>query len=93
MISYLVGHWRGRYHVAWALLVNGLLGCIVVILAWEIVSHSTPLNWSQQVFGPAVFWAWFLWAAVDIEAPGALRRPCRVLRVGYAVLAKHRGAL
>ena len=69
MISYLMKHWRGQHHVAWGLFVNGLLGCIVVMLAWEIVRDSTPLNWSQQVLwvNLAVFWAWFLWAAADTE--------------------------
>ncbi len=91
MISYLMKHWRGQHHVAWGLFVNGLLGCIVVMLAWEIVRDSTPLNWSQQVLwvNLAVFWAWFLWAAAGIlrSALRALREPNSWLTKAVAVLA------
>src|SRR5262249_3462007 len=91
MISYLVRAWRGRHHIAWALFVNGLLGCIVVTLAWGIVSDATPLNWSQQVLwvNLAGFAAWFLWAAVGIfrSALRALREPSMWLTKAIAVLA------
>jgi len=91
MISYLMRHWRGQQHVALALFVNGLLGCIVIILAWDFVINSTPASWSQQVLWAnlAVFWAWFLWAAVGImrSALRALREPNKWVSKAVAVLA------
>jgi drug/metabolite transporter (DMT)-like permease len=91
MLSYLMRHWRGRHHIAWALFVNGLLGLVAVILAESIVSDSTPLNWSQQVLWAnlAVFAAWFLWAGVGIfrSALRALQEPSTWLTKALAVLA------
>jgi hypothetical protein len=91
MSSYLMRAWRGQQHVAWALLVNGLLGCLMVILAWGIVSDSTPLSLSQQILcaNLTIFWAWFLWAIVGIlrSALRALREQNKWLSKAIAVLA------
>jgi len=91
MISYLKRHWRGQHHIAWALFVNGLLGCVAATLAGAIVSDATPLNWSRPILWAdlAVFAVWFLWAVVGIfrSAMRALREQSTWLTKAVAVLA------
>lgn len=88
MKHYILAHWRGELSLARSFLVNGLLGLLVIFLAFATVSQFVP-EAALVGFGLALLCGWMVWATVGIFrcAIGIFRRPTSASLRVCAILA------